>query len=160
MVCFACRVLYRSSHVASSSQPSLYPPASFTPVMVVSNVFYIFVWLCRDVVSSLQAVTFVDTAVCKSVPSRPTGASPDNQKRRLTDGGNPLNDAKRQELPFRMAVEVSALCEMKEALQVCYICFCGSRIYVLYNKTAPEPSASRVHDNPSYTALVCSLSRG
>lgn len=58
-----------------------------------------------------QAVTFVDPAIGRAAPSRPLTAS------RTQDRDHARGNAE-QELPFRMAVEASALCEMEQSLRV------------------------------------------
>lgn len=59
-------------------------------------------------------MTFVDPAIGRSVPS----CSSDERTARLPGARGAQHGAERQELPFGMAVEASALCEMEEALRV------------------------------------------
>lgn len=70
--------------------------------------------LCATVIlfpQNGQAVTFVDPAVGQAASSRPLPAS------RAQGRDHARGDAE-QELPFRMAVEASALCEMEQSLRV------------------------------------------
>lgn len=67
--------------------------------------------LCFSHLILLQAVTFVDPAIGRAAPTR----SLFGESARGEDG----TSGAEQQLPFRTAVEASALCEMEEALRVC-----------------------------------------
>lgn len=117
-VCFACRA------------PTFSLLTRRFTLLIVTRTVSAALWSCRTFnfflllpglwSPLLQAVTFVDPAIRRSMPSRPTAGSSVNRTRRLPGGGDAHDDAERQELPFRMAVEVSALCEMEEALRVSF----------------------------------------
>ncbi|CAN0173785.1 unnamed protein product, partial [Hapterophycus canaliculatus] len=63
-----------------------------------------------------EAVTFVDPAIGTPPPSGPFASSPRASRLSGRSGGQ-CGSSERQELPFRMAVEASGLCEMEQALR-------------------------------------------
>ncbi|CAM9280650.1 unnamed protein product [Scytosiphon promiscuus] len=75
-------------------------------------------WLSTELRLPLQAVTFVDPLIGMSSTLRPA-ASGSATRTSLSSGRVDAQRGthQRQELPFRMAVEASGLCEMEEALQ-------------------------------------------
>eukprot|EP00752_Nemacystus_decipiens_P011208 g9960.t1 len=74
-------------------------------------------WLSAQTQLPLQALTFVDPAIGRPVPSCNVPSSSDGTRTRLPGVRGAQHHAERQELPFGMAVEASALCEMEEALR-------------------------------------------
>lgn len=63
-------------------------------------------------------MTFVDPAIGRSMPSCSVPGSSDERTTRQPGARGSQHGAERQELPFGMAVEASALCEMEEDLRV------------------------------------------
>lgn len=88
-------------------------------------------WLSRELRMPLQALAFVDPAVGRTTASRYVSADEHDVKQQgasLVECGQTMAP-----LPFRMAVESSALCEMEQALRVIGD-FCGHCALLLLQK--------------------------